>query len=463
MPPCPCSVRALELFVKDFGGIRIRQTPPPILLNHRRGFGTRHSLRQLETSSVTGPIDDAIIPFVLNGKKDNVSVKSQRSIKKGTVRQREPQELDEEWHAEIEIAEPWPLETNATRNPESTTSDNYVETSSQTGQDEISPEVKADVSSVDDVSFHNLHHTPAHPAVADSTPLLPLGLTSATSNSKVQSRLERKRRRIEAGEFAKYKKLAQERQEEAAPTNATQSVLEQIEALDGPGLTNQKEEREKKAVPKTREAGHRKKQRTMPTGKQHEMRFRGSEPRRDTKQDKISSPRKVKKIGFKDDSTERSKPQTKAKKESWQVQKAALQHKFGEDSWTPRKRLSPDTLEGIRALHASNPAAYPTKTLAEHFEITPEAIRRVLKSKWKPNSEEIEERRKRWERRGVKKWTEMSEQGVRPPAKWRAMGIKHKQPGERKKKPRKRNEDGFVEWDGGKDARSGRSFAGRIL
>ncbi|MDI1492018.1 MAG: Required for respiratory growth protein 9 mitochondrial [Ramalina farinacea] len=106
-------------------------------------------------------------------------------------------------------------------------------------------------------------------------------------------------------------------------------------------------------------------------------------------------------------------------REPWQVQKSALSNKFGSASWQPRKRLSPDALEGIRGLHAEDPDTFDTATLAARFEISPEAIRRILKSKWRPNDEEEDERRARWERRGQRIWSSMSELGIKPPKKWR--------------------------------------------
>ena len=106
-------------------------------------------------------------------------------------------------------------------------------------------------------------------------------------------------------------------------------------------------------------------------------------------------------------------------REPWQVQKSALSNKFGTASWQPRKRLSPDALEGIRGLHAEDPDTFDTATLAARFEISPEAIRRILKSKWRPNVEEEEKRRARWERRGQRIWSSMSELGIKPPKKWR--------------------------------------------
>ena len=50
-------------------------------------------------------------------------------------------------------------------------------------------------------------------------------------------------------------------------------------------------------------------------------------------------------------------------------------------------------------------------------------MRRIIKSKWRANEEEEEARRKRWDRRGEAIWTQMVEMGIKPPKKWRAMGV----------------------------------------
>ncbi|KAK4981250.1 hypothetical protein LTR28_000006 [Elasticomyces elasticus] len=116
-------------------------------------------------------------------------------------------------------------------------------------------------------------------------------------------------------------------------------------------------------------------------------------------------------------------PTKKFKREPWQTQKIALAAKFGEEGYAPRKLLSPDTRDGICILHASDPSKFTTPILSEHFKVSPEAIRRILKSKWQPSEEEAEDKRPRWERRGERKWTEMVELGMRPPKKWREMGV----------------------------------------
>ena len=109
-------------------------------------------------------------------------------------------------------------------------------------------------------------------------------------------------------------------------------------------------------------------------------------------------------------------------REQWQIQKKALTKKFGVFGWQPRKRLSPDALDGIRSLHAHDPEKHSTSALADQFKVSPEAIRRILKSKWRPNEDEEEDRRLRWEKRGQQIWSQMSELGIKPPKKWRAVG-----------------------------------------
>jgi hypothetical protein len=104
------------------------------------------------------------------------------------------------------------------------------------------------------------------------------------------------------------------------------------------------------------------------------------------------------------------------------VQKEALARKFPE-GWNPRKKLSPDALAGIRMLHKQFPDEYTTETLAEKFEVSAEAIRRILKSKWTPDADKEVERQERWHNRGKKVWTQWAALGKKPPRKWRAEGI----------------------------------------
>ncbi|RDW82279.1 hypothetical protein BP6252_03391 [Coleophoma cylindrospora] len=112
-----------------------------------------------------------------------------------------------------------------------------------------------------------------------------------------------------------------------------------------------------------------------------------------------------------------------ARREPWQIQKSALKEKF-EGGWQPMKKLSPDALAGIRALHSQMPDVYTTAALADNFQVSPEAIRRILKSKWTPGQEEEIDRQKRWFKRGEKVWTRWAEEEkMKPPKRWRELGV----------------------------------------
>lgn len=120
-----------------------------------------------------------------------------------------------------------------------------------------------------------------------------------------------------------------------------------------------------------------------------------------------------------DQPSSKPKPRTQ---EPWQIQKAALKEKFP-DGWQPRKRLSPDALAGIRALNAQFPDVYTTDALADKFQVSREAIRRILKSSWRPSVDEEEERQQRWFRRGKQVWEQKAALGIKPPQRWRMEGI----------------------------------------
>ena len=102
-------------------------------------------------------------------------------------------------------------------------------------------------------------------------------------------------------------------------------------------------------------------------------------------------------------------------REEWQIQKQVLKEKFKE-GWNPRKKLSPDAMEGIRGLHEQDPIKYSTAVLAQQFKVSPEAIRRILKSKWlaKSGPEKLDERREKFAKRHDKIWDQQAELGLRP-------------------------------------------------
>ncbi|KAF1851722.1 required for respiratory growth protein 9, mitochondrial [Cucurbitaria berberidis CBS 394.84] len=139
-------------------------------------------------------------------------------------------------------------------------------------------------------------------------------------------------------------------------------------------------------------------------------------------------------------SVDEDTPEEWKERPSWQAQKAALKEKLGGEAWNPRKKLSPDTMEGIRHLHETQPERFSTPVLADHFKISPEAIRRILKSKWRPSDEEHEARMQRWDKRGERIWSNLVEMGVKPPKRWRDMGVGRAQNGEKPRwKSRSRN------------------------
>jgi len=264
-------------------------------------------------------------------------------------------------------------------------------------------------------------HAPA--AVASG----PTSSTTPTANSRVENRNARKLRRMASGTYRQAAKpmtqapsAVEQTEAEESEEDQVQSVLAKIGDIEEPARLFEDVVAEDTAHTST------KAERSAKERREAEWKLARQDPARDRR------------------------PQLSQKRDPWQSQKAALESKFGETGWQPRKRLSPDTLEGIRALHASDQAAYSTETLSEHFKVAPEAIRRILKSKWRPSEGEAEDRAARWERRGVKKWQEMAEIGMRPPVKWRAMGVGgaeglHKERIPKRKKVRR--EDGSLSWD----------------
>ncbi|KAK5175730.1 Required for respiratory growth protein 9 mitochondrial [Saxophila tyrrhenica] len=391
MATCLCSTRALRIFVNDITGFAIRQQRLPSSLRQQKAytFSTRTPFQRLETVRlVDQDLDDGFLPF--DAVNSGSTIPATGAVEKVNAKaSTESPEVDDEWHAELEILSP-DAQTTATN-------------------DIGSPAVAR----VDYVSTQQLVQ-PSSEVEPQSIPIFPPDPTPMQTPSKAESRLRRKQRRQEAG---KWKPSAQATMGDESDAS-TQNVLGKIEAMAGPALPKKKP----KDIAKIRS--------------------------KNTKTKEVKERRK---------SDEKAKAATgsttsaydKTKRDPWKVQKEALVNKFGETGWKPRKRLSPDTLEGIRALHKSDTAAYSTAKLSEQFKITPEAIRRILKSKWRPNEDEVEKRRQRWEKRGVKKWEEMSQQGAKPPARWRAEGVMS--PAARGREERgikggRGREDGYVQW-----------------
>lgn len=91
----------------------------------------------------------------------------------------------------------------------------------------------------------------------------------------------------------------------------------------------------------------------------------------------------------------------------------AMKKSFPE-GWQPPKKLTRDAMQSLRTLHELSPDVYTTPVLADKFKISPEAVRRILRSRWTPSRERldeiaIKESNRRFERkkqRVMKEWTE---------------------------------------------------------
>lgn len=80
--------------------------------------------------------------------------------------------------------------------------------------------------------------------------------------------------------------------------------------------------------------------------------------------------------------------------------------------WEPRKKVSPDAMAGMRNLHITDPVQFSVPRLSDLFKISPDSVRRILKSRWTPNPEEAKRQEERWKKRGrevVEKYKERVE------------------------------------------------------
>jgi hypothetical protein len=58
------------------------------------------------------------------------------------------------------------------------------------------------------------------------------------------------------------------------------------------------------------------------------------------------------------------------------------------EGWSPPRKLSREAMDGLRQLHSFDRETFSTPVLAAKFKISPEAVRRILKSKWEPTREQ---------------------------------------------------------------------------
>ncbi|KAG8957261.1 Required for respiratory growth protein 9 mitochondrial [Tulasnella sp. 419] len=80
----------------------------------------------------------------------------------------------------------------------------------------------------------------------------------------------------------------------------------------------------------------------------------------------------------------------------WLAHRERMKHKYPE-GWNPTRKLSREAMDGIRMMHAHDPFVHNTAALAHHFEISPEAVRRILKSRWRPDEGKLRKLEERQE------------------------------------------------------------------
>lgn len=83
----------------------------------------------------------------------------------------------------------------------------------------------------------------------------------------------------------------------------------------------------------------------------------------------------------------------------WRKHKETVRSRLGGATWNPPKKLSREQMDAVRMLKASV-RGISASDLAERFRVSPEAIRRILRSRWRPSDREQDDIQDRWHRRG---------------------------------------------------------------
>lgn len=95
---------------------------------------------------------------------------------------------------------------------------------------------------------------------------------------------------------------------------------------------------------------------------------------------------------------------------AWLKHRRTIKDKFPE-GWAPPKRISREASELLRILQRSDPTVYTTPTLADRFKISPEAVRRILKSQFELSPEEKNKREQKRLRAEAEKRMAEGEEG----------------------------------------------------
>lgn len=93
---------------------------------------------------------------------------------------------------------------------------------------------------------------------------------------------------------------------------------------------------------------------------------------------------------------EQAEKAAKDRMKLWEKREESLRKRYG--LWNPTHKISRQQMMDIRELKKAAPHL-KTVQIADHFNVNPESIRRILKSKWVPNDKELAEIEIRTEKR----------------------------------------------------------------
>jgi len=82
----------------------------------------------------------------------------------------------------------------------------------------------------------------------------------------------------------------------------------------------------------------------------------------------------------------RQKPPKDPTPEAFKTHRKVMQENFPQ-GWNPPRKVSREAMEGLRQLYHLDKNTFTTPVLAERFKISPEAVRRILKSNWEQPKE----------------------------------------------------------------------------
>lgn len=96
---------------------------------------------------------------------------------------------------------------------------------------------------------------------------------------------------------------------------------------------------------------------------------------------------------------EQAERAAKDRMKMWEKRDESLRKRYG--LWNPTHKISRQQMVDIRELKKAAPHL-KTVQIADHFNVNPESIRRILKSKWTPNDKELASIQERTEKRKQK-------------------------------------------------------------